>query len=255
MKGLLAVARNAFAEAVARRAALVAQLSVMIANDVAWIVFWVLFFRRAGTVRGWDGDKILVLLSVMTGAAGIALGLLSNARRIGVLAVEGQLDSVLTLPVRPLPYLLLRRVEPTNLGDGVFGVTLFLVACHPTPQRLVTYVAVVLVSSVLLTSFLVLTGSSAFFAGRNEGAELSFHAVLLLGSYPVDVFAGGIKIFLYTVIPSAFVASVPATLIDEWSWRPALGLVTAAAVFGLAAAITFRTGLRRYTSGALWTQA
>lgn len=81
-----------------------------------------------GTVHGWDGHRILLLLAVLTTAGGVTLGLFANARRIGTMAVEGELDAVLSLPVPPLAYVLLRRVEPTNLGDLVFGVTLFAVA-------------------------------------------------------------------------------------------------------------------------------
>ena len=39
-------------------------------------------------------------------------------------------------------------------------------------------------SATLLTGFLVLTGSLAFFIGRSEGGELGFHAMLLLGALP-----------------------------------------------------------------------
>jgi ABC-2 type transport system permease protein len=255
MRGLLATIRAALLEVGAKRGALAAQMAVMAVNDIVWVAFWVLFFRRAGSIRGWTGDRVLLLLAVMTSSAGIALGVLSNARRIGVLAVEGQLDAVLSLPVRPLPYILLRRVEPTNIGDLVFGIVLFFAAGHPTPSRALVFVGVVLAAATLLTGFLVLTGSLAFFAGRSEGGELGFHAILLLGSYPVDVFAGAAKVLLYTVVPAAFVSSVPARLIGDFDATLAAELVAVAAAFATAGWATFTLGLRRYTSGALWTRA
>jgi ABC-2 type transport system permease protein len=254
MRGLLATMRNAFAEAAARRAALLWAMAIMIANDVVWIVFWLLFFHRVGSLHGWDSHRILLLLAVITSAAGIALGLLSNARRVGTMAVEGELDAVLALPVQPLAFLLLRRVEPVNLGDFTFGVTLFLVAGHPTPTRALVFAASVIVAAVLLTGFLVLTGSIAFFSGRGEGGELGFHAILLLGSYPVDVFAGAAKVMLYTVVPAAFVSSIPARLIGSFDPALAAWFVAIAACFGVAGAVAFTRGLRRYTSGAVWTR-
>ena len=66
-----------------------------------------------------------LVLAVITAAAGIALGVLANARRIGSMAVDGHLDAVLTLPVPPLAHVLLRRVEATNVGDLAFGLILF----------------------------------------------------------------------------------------------------------------------------------
>jgi len=148
-----------------------------------------------------------------------------------------------------------RRIEPINMGDLAFGVVLFAVVGNPTPQRTAIFVAVVLASAVLLTSFLVLTGALAFFLGRSESGELGFHAMLLLGAYPVDVFAGAVKVLLFTVVPAAFVAAVPARLIDDFDLVRAGELVAIAALFAMAASATFTVGLRRYTSGSVWTRA
>lgn len=255
MRALWATMRNALAEAAANRAALVSQMTVMIVNDVAWIAFWVLFFHRVGDLHGWDGRRILLLLAVLTTSGGVALGLLANARRVGTMAVEGELDAVLALPVPPLAYLLLRRVEPTNLGDIAFGLILFAVAGSPTFERTAVFVCVVIAASTLMTGFLVLTGSLSFFVGRSEGGELGFHAILLMGAYPVDLFAGVAKVVLYTIVPAAFVSSVPARLIDSFDVGMAMWLGLIAAFFAIAGWLTFTIGLRRYTSGSVWTRA
>lgn len=255
MSGLTATFRNACAEAVAKPAALASQMAVMIVNDGVWVVFWVLFFNRVGTLGGWDRDGIILLQAVLTTAGGLSLGVFANARRVGSMAVEGGLDAVLALPVAPLPFLLLRRIEPVNMGDLAFGIVLFAVAGHPTPARTLVFVLVVLASATLLTGFLVLTGALAFFIGRSESGELGFHSMLLLGAYPVDVFAGAIRILLFTVVPAAFVSAVPARLIIDFDAGRALALTTASAAFAIAATATFTLGLRRYTSGSIWTRA
>ena len=254
MRALVATMRNALAEAAANRSALASQMAVMIVNDIAWIAFWILFFHRVGTLHGWNSDRILLLLAVLTTAGGVTLGLLANARRVGTMAIEGELDAVLSLPVPPLGYLLLRRVEPTNLGDIAFGLTLFAFTGSPTIERTLVFVGVVIAASTLMTGFLVLTGSLSFFIGRSEGGELGFHAILLMGSYPVDVFAGMAKVVLYTIVPAAFVSSVPARLIDSFNIGLAFWLALIAAVFAFAGWLTFTIGLRRYTSGAVWTR-
>jgi len=255
MRGLLATMRSSLAEATANRASLASQMAVMILNDAVWIVFWWMFFQRVGDVRGWDLERMFLLQAVLTASGGISLGLLANARRVGSMAVEGGLDAVLALPVRPLAHLLVRRVEPTNLGDIAFGLTLFAVAGHPNIQRTAIFIGAVAASAVLVTSCLVLAGSLAFFVGRNEGGELGFHAIVLLGSYPVDVFAGVAKVVLYTVVPAAFISTVPARLIDSFDAGSAFTLAMVSAVFAAAAWTTFTIGLRRYTSGAVWVRA
>ena len=255
MRGLLATARAALLEAAANRGALATQMAAMIVNDGVWIVFWALFFDRVGELGGWDLQGIILLQAVLTAAGGIALGVVANARRVGTLAVEGGLDAALALPVPTLAHVLVRRVEPTNLGDLVFGVVLFLVAGDPTPGRTALFVAVVLASATLLTGFLVLTGSLAFFAGRSESGELGFHAMLLLSAYPADIFAGTAKLLLYSVVPAAFVTTVPARLIERFDAGDAAILACVAGAMAVAAWGAFTLGLRRYTSGSVWTRA
>jgi ABC-2 type transport system permease protein len=255
VRALLTTLRGAFAEAAANRAALGSQVTVMVVNDVVWAVFWLLFFRRVGSLHGWDGERILVLLAVLTTAGGIALGIFSNARRVGAMAVDGDLDAVLSLPVPPLAYLLVRRVEPTNLGDVVFGLVLFAVAGEPTLTRTIVFAGAVAAVVTLITGFLVLAGSLAFFAGRSETGDLGFQALLLLGSYPVDVFAGVAKVMLYSVVPAAFVSTVPARLVDSFDAGLALWLLLVAATFAGAGWLAFTLGLRRYASGSVWTRA
>jgi ABC-2 type transport system permease protein len=145
-------------------------------------------------------------------------------------------------------------VEAVNVGDLLFGIVLFTFIGGHTLTRTVVFAGAVIAVAILITGFLVLTGSLAFFIGRNEGGELGFHAMLLLGSYPVDVFAGAVKVVLYTVVPAAFVSSVPARLIEDFDLVRALGLAGVAGFFAVAGWATFTLGLRRYTSGSVWTR-
>ena len=254
MRAVRATMRAAFAEAWANRAGFWTQLSAMAVNDVAWVGFWFLFFHRVGSVRGWDTRDVMLMLAILTSAGGVVLGLLANTRAIGRLAAQGELDAALALPVPPLAYLLVRRVEPVNLGDLVFGGVLFLLLGGLTPARVATYLLGVVVASAVLTGFLVTTGSLSFFVGRNDVGELSFHSVILFASYPVDVFGGAGKVILYTAVPAAFMGAVPARLVE--SFDPALAAVAVgvAAVFALLGWATFTLGLRRYASGAVWTR-
>lgn len=252
---LWATQRSAFAESWANRRGFWTEVTVMVVNDLVWVVFWVVFFDRVGTMRGWDVHRVLLLQAVLTVGGGIALGVFANARRLGELAADGGLDAVLALPVSTLPHLLVRRIATTNLGDIVFGVVLFAVAGQPTPARVAVFVFGVVVSAALLVGFLVATGSLAFFLGRNEGGELGFQGMILLGAYPAEIFTGGTRFLLYSIVPAAFVASVPARLIDDFDPRMAAAGAGIAVLFLVVGWSVFHAGLRRYTSGAYWTRA
>jgi ABC-2 type transport system permease protein len=255
MRIVRATLRAAFAEAWANRGGFWGQIGAMLVNDAAWVLFWVLFFHRVGSLRGWDSGGVLLLLAVLTTSAGLVLGLLANCRTIGRMAAAGELDAALALPVPPLAYLLVRRVEPVYLGDLTFGVALFAFAGHPTPARALTYAVGVLAAATILAGFLVATGSLSFFVGRNDVGELSFHAMLLFASYPVDIFGGAAKLLLYTALPAAFIGAVPARLLAAFDPVLAAVALAVAAAFALLGWVAFTLGLRRYASGAVWTRA
>ena len=255
VRAMAATSRAAFLEAWANRSGFWTQVMTMVVNDLAWVVFWTLFFHRVGTIRGWDTSRVLLLLAVVTTAAGFVLGVLANARAVGRMAAAGELDATLSLPVNPLGHLLVRRINTTNLGDIAFGVVLFLVAGHPTLERTAIFAVCVAASAALVTGFLLATGSLSMFLGRDDAGELSFHAMLMFSTYPVEIFGGGARFFLMTLLPAAFVASVPARLIDDFDPMWMLALLACAAVFVVVGVATFSAGLRRYTSGAVWTRA
>jgi ABC-2 type transport system permease protein len=255
MSAIAATVRAALTESVANPRAFWSQVGVMVLNDLAWMAFWVLFFDRVGEVRGWDGSRALLLLSVFATSAGLVLGLFSNARHVGQMAADGELDAVLALPVPPLAYLLVRRVSPVNLGDVLFGILLFAFSDTPDLTRVGIFLVGVASSAALLLGFLVATGSLGFFVGRGETGDMGFNAILLLANYPADFFGGAPKLVLYTVIPAAFVSAVPATLLDSFDWTTALAMLTAATTFLTIGWTTFTLGLRRYSSGSAWTRA
>ena len=198
---------------------------------------------------------MLVLFAILLTAAGTALGILSNSRRIGQLAAAGALDEALALPVSPLWYTLTRRVDPANLGDLLFGPVLFVLAGDPTPERTTLFVLGSVCGSVVLVAFLVLCGSlTLFVGGRGEQADLGFNAILILASYPLDLFGGSTRILLFTAVPAAFVTGVPARLVRHFQVGEAALLVAVTVAAAAAAVGVFSLGLRRYISGSLWVR-
>lgn len=255
MTAVVATMRAAFAEAAANRSAFWTQVTAMIVNDAAWLVFWFLFFDQVDTIGGWRRADILTLLAVLTTGAGLVLGLLSNTRRIGQLVGDGGLDAILALPVHPLPTLLVRKVDPVNFGDVVFGLCLFAATGPDSLGDVGLFVVVTALGALVFTSFLVLAGSLAFFARSDDPGEFGFNAILMLAAYPVDIFAGAAKVAVFTIVPAIFVATIPARVVTDTDLGDLVLLAGAAGVFAVAAWSTFTLGLRRYTGTSVWTRA
>lgn len=255
MTAVTATLRAAVSDGLANRSSFWFQVGLMVANDITWIVFWVLFFDRVGHIRGWAVQDVIVLFSILLTTAGVVLGVFANSRRIGMLAADGSLDETLVLPVAPLSHILSSRVDAANVGDLLFGPVLFAVAGHPTPQRTVMYLLGSAAGSVVLIGFLVACGSlTLFVGGRGEQADLGFNAILIFASYPLDLFGGATKVLLFTAVPAAFVTGVPARLVRSFDLGEALLLPAVAALFALLGWSLFQLGLRRYSSGSIWTR-
>jgi ABC-2 type transport system permease protein len=228
----------------------------MLANDAALILFWVLFFDRVGEVRGWDFRHLLALFGVISTVTGVAMGVLGNARRLGQVIADGGLDAALTLPVDPLGYLLVRQVDTALLGDLLFGPAMFALSGYATPASTLVFLFACACGTAVFVSFLVILGSITLYAGgRGEQGDAGFHSVLMLASYPLDVFGGAVRLLLFTVLPAAFISGVPTELVTRFDWGRAglmLGVSFGAVV---AARMVFQGGLARYRSGAVWTRA
>lgn len=257
MRMLIATSAAALREAWSNRRSFWVQVIIMVLNDVAFVVFWFIFFAHIGSVRGWDRSSVMVLYSILAMACGLTLGIFDNSRRIAEMVTRGELDSILALPVEPLPYLLVRRVHTAMLGDMVFGPVLFLIFGHPTPERLALFLVGSVCGAVVMVSFLVMIGSlSLFNGGKGAGtADLALNAILIVASYPIDLFGGAVKLILFTLLPAALVAAVPAQAVNQLTLGRGLLLVGGTMLFVLGAWALFRLGLGRYRSGAQWVRA
>ncbi len=246
---------NSWYEAYSNRAAFWMGAGAMTTNNVAWIIIWAFFFDEVGTVRGWDGDRIRLLLAVLATAAGLVLGFFNNVRRLAEMADTGEIDAALALPIPTLPYLACRRVKPGGIGDFVFGPVLFLLAANPTPVRTATYVVGSLSGAAVLIGFLTAVGSVGLRYRNDVVSEQGFQAILLFAFYPVDIFGPWARFFMYIIVPAGFVSAVPVRLVDEFS-PGLLALQLGVAVALLAVGVlTFNWAMHHYTSGAAWTQA
>jgi ABC-2 type transport system permease protein len=246
--------RHNLMSAMAYRSAFFLQVFGMLLNDVMLLFFWSILFRQLPTLQGWDLKQVFILYGVVGISFGGATIICGNTTRIAAIITSGDLDYYLALPADPLVHMLVSRMSLAAWGDLIFGLTVSLVAAPDQWTRLPLYFLLGTLSSLIVIAFGVLTGSLAFWLGRAETLAGQLNDKLIAFSlYPIDIFPGFIRLLLYTLIPSAFISSVPAELLTDFSWEQ-LGLL---AIFTIAitlvARFVFNCGLRRYESGNLVT--
>lgn len=72
----------------------------------------------------------------------------------------------------------------------------------------------------------------------------AINALITFGLYPVEIFPGVVRVLLYTLIPAAFVGSLPVSLLSDFNRGRLAVLLASTAGFVLAA----RGGLRLGTA-------
>jgi len=240
--------------AMAYRGAFILQVAGMVLNDAMLLFFWWILFSRLPTLRGWDLAGVMTLYGIVAFGFGLATVVCGNAFLVARLIVSGDLDYYLALPADPLVHVLISRMSLPAWGDVIFGLAVFLAAAPGRWGSLPLFFLLGLIAGLVLVAFSVLVGSLAFWIGNADSlAAQATNALITFGLYPVEIFPGIVRILLYTLIPAAFVGSLPAGLLNEFDWGRMALLVTFTAGITLAARWVFFRGLRRYESGNLVT--
>ena len=246
--------RHNLMSAMAYRGAFVLQVVGMVLNDAMLLFFWWVLFQRLPVLQGWDLAGVMRLYGVLAFGFGVANVVCGNGFLVARVIASGDLDYYLALPADPLVHLLVSRMSLSAWGDILFGLAVFLAAAPGQWMRLPLFLLLGAIAGLVLVAFSALVGSLAFWVGNAENLAMqAINAVISFGTYPVEIFRGVVRILLYTLVPAAFVGSVPARLLSDFSWGQ-MGLqIAAAAGLTLAARAAFRWGLRRYESGNLVT--
>lgn len=235
------------------RGAFICEALAMFVNDGVWVIFWMFFFRRFPVLHGWTLLDVLSLWAISTAGYGLAYAVMGNAhRQLATLISQGDLDLWLLQPRPVLPHLLLGRTIPTAWGDGLFGFVIYLAFVKPSFQQALMFAVLTIVVAVAFVGIGVLAGSLSFYLGNaTMVADQWLNIVITFSTYPPTLFEGGMKVLLFTLIPSAFVSYVPVEALRSLSLPALLFAASGALALLLASIAVFYRGLRRYESGNL----
>jgi ABC-2 type transport system permease protein len=257
MKTLRLVAgyfRHNLMSAMAYRGAFLLQMFGMLLNDVMLLFFWWVLFQRVPSLRGWDLSGVMLIYGVLAFGFGLSHVVFGNAFRIAQVITSGDLDYYLALPANPLIHVIVSRMSLSAWGDMLFGLGVFLLAAPNRWETLPLFILLSLAAAIIMTAFAVLVGALAFWVGNADNLAIqAINALITFGLYPIEIFPGLVRILLYTLIPAAFVGSVPAELLRDFNWGQLAILLAFTAGISVAAGVVFRWGLRRYESGNLVT--
>jgi ABC-2 type transport system permease protein len=217
-------------------------------------LFWLsLFFRSGESIGGWSWPAAMLVLGLFTLMQGMSATLLdANLSRIVSHVEKGTLDFVLLKPIDSQFWLSLRNLSPWGLPDLVMGVSLLLYAGRRLDFSAEHYlrglIPVLLAMVVLYSLWFILGATSIWFVKVYNVTEV-LRGLLETGRFPITAYPVAVRVIFTTVVPVAFMTTVPArAMLGE------AGLAWLAATAALALAMFafsrwfWRLALRYYTS-------
>lgn len=246
--------RHNLMAAMAYRGAFLLQVFGMLLNDVMLLFFWAILFSHFPALQGWTLRDVVTLYAIVAFGFGLATMVCGNCGRVAHIIANGELDYYLALPADPLLHLLISRMSLSSWGEVLFGVAVYLIAAPERWATLPLFLLLGVLSGLVFVAFSVIAGALAFWIGQSQNLAMQLqNAMLTFSLYPVDIFPGMVRVLLYTLIPAAFVGSIPAMLLAEFQWEQLAGLFAVTVALLLIARGVFSLGLRRYESGNLVT--
>jgi len=224
-----------------------------LATVTSFVATIALVFTQTGSLAGWSGAQMLVLLGTYAFMTGLRATFVDP--NVGAFADHvrtGRLDPSL---LQPAPSVVLATCSThaplglvqSALGLGVVGLGLQQIHLVPTLLGGVGWLVLTVLGVLIGWATSVLLACLAFWAPKLSLGVL-YDAVWTFGRYPVDVYTRPLRLLLTYLFPMAAVTTWPArTLIDGLDpARTALGLGITV-VFVCAAVAVWHAGVRRYT--------
>ncbi len=220
-----------------------------------FFIFITAIFRHTKTIKGYTLPEAMLFFLTFNLVDVIAQLFLRGIYGIRRIVAEGELDYYLIQPVSALFRVACQTVDILDflVAIPVVILTFWAIGQLPvvslTAGRLFLYIFLIFNGVAIAFSIHVVVASIAVATQQMENAIWLYRDLMILGRFPVDIYAPGMRLILTFVIPIAVMTSFPA--------KAVLGLLAggwvvfagALAIFSVAASLAlWHWCLRRYTS-------
>lgn len=221
-------------------------------------IMLLLLFQRFPNIAGWTLGEVAFLYGLGGLAFGISDLICGGFDSLSKMIRLGTFDRVLTRPVGTFAQVLASDVQIRRLGkiaQGLItlGLALSWVEIAWTAPKVLVLVSAVVAGVVIFTAIWVIGAAITFWTVEtSEVTNVFTYGGEALVSYPMPIYAEGIRRFFTFVVPLVFVSYLPALYIlerpDPLGLPPALQLCSpiVAVAFLLVARFCWALGVRHY---------
>ena len=224
------------------------QIGMLLGSNAVFLAIWYVFFRKFHKVQGWHFSDMITLMGVVLTGYGLSKVLFGGVKQITRTIMTGNLDPFLTQPKNPLLHLVLSRSQPKGWGQILTGIAMIVFEL-PWPSVLLALLCA-LCGTLIFSSVTIIAHTIAFWMGPAEEISNKYSdSLFLFLHYPVNIYSGALKFFMFTFLPVGIIGYLPVELIQHFSFGYLIALLSSTAIFSGAALYLFAQGLKRYESG------
>ena len=205
-----------------------------------FVVVWIIA-ARFGQIGGWGLAELTFLYGMRLTSHGIFYACFSQMFELDRVLITGEFDRYLVRPMPPLLQLFTRKLRINAFGDLIGGSALLIAASSGgvvdwSPLAVIFLLLAVVGGALVEGAVQITLGSLGFRFLQTYPMRASINEVFnVYGNYPNSIFPSALRAVLTFVLPIAFVAYFPASVLlnttDQLS-VPAW-LATAAPLVGL----------------------
>ncbi len=229
----------------------VLKIAMMCLNDAFFLIQWYIIFSLVPDICGYTFNEIMLIWAFSAGSFGVAHVFFEGAFNISHLIYNGKLDVFICQPKNLLINICCSSTSVSAFGDLLYAV---VVAVIFAPQWWWIFVMIPLffVGAIIYVSTYLIYVSLTFFIERGWAlAEATQNIIISTSLYPMQIFSGIPKVILYSIIPAAYIATIPLMLFLSFNVWTLLVLLGVAAVVAFLAICCFYGGIKRYNSSSV----
>lgn len=217
--------------------------------------FFHVIYRHTSLLGGWTEDQAYVFVCAYLLVDAIAMTIISNNMWwLPIFINRGDLDYYLTRPVSTLFFVSLRDFAANSFMNLLIagGLVAWSLWRYPEPLdagAIALYLALVGMGVVIHYLMRMIFIIPVFWMHTSRGLDEVFFHVEKLSERPDQIFSGWVRWTILSVVPVAFIASMPTHVLfggPGWNWLP--HLVAVVGGFWLVVLGFWRLGLRAYSS-------
>lgn len=229
-----------------------------VAVDVIWMIvelsLFAVIYANVTTLAGWTRDQVYFFLGIFFATDALYTTLFQrNFWQFSDLVNKGELDILLTKPVNPLFLALSRWINLTNIVNVALGAIIAIRYAEPAGfpggvywLAIPCWMVVGMVTQTLLRFTFAIW---IFWTERSFALSRLYYQFFQLATKPDSLYPKAIRYIILTVLPFAFISSVPTRAVlhglEYWEYGLVAGVILMFTVVNVA---LWKAGLKRYQS-------